>query len=136
MKAKLILPESVARQDGSGAEIALEADRGKPLLLTLGITRIVEQESLEISLWGSPDKEKWQLLETFPQKFYCGKYPLLLDLTQYPEIRYLRAQWKMSRWGRNESPLFGFYLSAEEKKMRAVGAASGCGAVLPSVTAG
>ncbi len=120
MESKLILPENEARQDGSSGDIPLEAGRGKPLLLTLGITRIVEQESLELSLWGSTDKERWRLLETFPRKFYCGTYSLLLDLTRHPDVRYLRAQWKMSRWGRGEStPLFGFYLAAEEAKMQA-----------------
>jgi len=118
------MPESVARQDGAGAEIALDAGRGKSLLLTLGITRIVEQESLDVSVWGSPDKENWQQLGAFPQKFYCGTYSLLLDLTRHPDVRYLRAHWKMNRWGRGEpAPLFGFYLFVEEVQMRAVGAA-------------
>ena len=121
--SKLLLPESVARQDGAGAVIALESDSGKPLLLTLGITRIVEQESLEISVWGSEDRETWRLLEMFPQKFYCGTYSLLLDLSRSPEVRYLRAQWAMNRWGGGETePLFGFYLAAEEAELHAIGA--------------
>lgn len=117
--SKFLLPEDVARQDGCGAEMELGADRGKILLLTLGITRIVEEESLEISLWGSSNKENWRLLNTFPQKFYCGTYSMLLDLTRHPEVRYLRAQWKMSRWGRESTPLFDFYLLAEKAKMQA-----------------
>ena len=64
---KYLLPESVAREDGSGAEIALEATRGKPLLLTLGITRIVEQESLEVSRLGLRRiNSEWRPLQTFP----------------------------------------------------------------------
>lgn len=120
----LILPESVARQDGIGAEVALDANRGKTLLLTLGITRIMEQESLEVSIWGSSDRRNWGKLQVFPQKFYCGTYALPLDLSRFPEIRHIRAQWKMNRWGRGETtPLFGFYLLAEEPKLHAVGAA-------------
>jgi len=119
----LILPEGVARQDGSGAEVALEDNRGKPLLLTLGITRIMEQESLEVSVWGSSDRRTWRKIQVFPQKFYCGTYSLLLDLTRFPELCYVRAQWKMSRWARGDAPLFGFYLQAEEPKLHAVGAA-------------
>ncbi len=114
-----LLPESISRQDGSGTEIALEAARGKMLLLKLGITRIVEHESLDISLWGSTDKKDWQQLTAFPQKFYCGTYSLELDLTRHPEVRFLRAQWKMSRWGGVEEPLFGFYLLAEETGLKA-----------------
>jgi hypothetical protein len=120
---KYILPESVARQDGSSAVLALEAGRGKPLLLTLGITRTMEQESLEVSVWGSPDRDRWHLLETYPQKFYCGTYSLVLDLTRHSAVRYLRAEWKMSRWGGGETePLFGFYLRIEEARLQAVGA--------------
>jgi hypothetical protein len=118
-----ILPDNVARQDGAGAVIALETARGKPLQLTLGITRTVEQESLEMSVWGSPDQDRWRLLETFPQKFYCGNYSLVLDLSRHADVRYVRAQWKMSRWGGGETtPLFGFYLQLDEARLHAVGA--------------
>jgi hypothetical protein len=123
MTPMYVLPENVARQDGAGAGIALEATRGKPLLLTLGITRIIQQESLEVSIWGSVNKENWKLLQVFPRKFYCGTYSMLLDLTRHSEIRYIRAQWIVDCWAAEHEPLFGFYLSAEEAKMRAVGAA-------------
>ena len=39
-------------------------------------------------------------LVAFPQKFYAGQHPLLLDLSQRPEIKYVRAQWVVNRWGR------------------------------------
>ncbi len=121
--SRFLLPEGVARQDGAGAVVALDESCGKTLLLTLGITRSLEQESLEVSIWGSADRRSWVLLETFPQKFYCGTYSLTIDLARRPEIRHVRAQWKMNRWGRGETtPLFGFYVTAEEPKLQAVGA--------------
>jgi hypothetical protein len=121
--AKYLLPESVAQEDGSGAVIALDASRGKPLLLTLGITRIVEQESLEVCVWGSSDKQRWRPLQTFARKSYCATYSMLLDLARDREIRFLRATWNMSRWNRGEkAPLFGFYLLAEEGALQTVGA--------------
>ena len=121
--SKYLLPESVARQDGAGAAMALGENRGKPLLLTLGITRSLEQQSLEVSLWGSSEGRSWRLLETFPQKFYCGTYSLMVDLAKHADIQHIRAQWRMSRWSRGETvPLFGFYLRAEEGKLQAVGA--------------
>ena len=124
MVPTFLLPENVALADGVGAEIALGAAGGKPLLLTLGITRIIEQESLDVAIYGSADGEKWEPLTSFPQKFYCGTYSLLLDLKRRPEIRSLRAQWKMGRWGRGEpTPLFGFYLFADETKAQVAGAA-------------
>jgi hypothetical protein len=118
-----ILPENVAREDGHGATIAVDGRHGKQLMLTLGITRTVEQESLEMSVWGSPDRDRWRPLETFPQKFYCGTYSLSLDLSRHSDVRYLRAHWKMNRWGGYEStPLFGFYLKLEAPKLQVVGA--------------
>jgi hypothetical protein len=119
-----LLPENVARQDGCGADCALGSGRGKTLLVTLEVTRSMEQESLEISVLGSPDRRDWKVLQVFPQKFYCGTYSLVLDLTRRAEVKFLRAAWKMNRWGPGkEAPLFGFYLTAEESKMHAVGAA-------------
>ncbi len=120
MLPQFLLPETVARQDGMGAEMPFER---KIVQLTLGITRIIAQESLEVSVWGSADGEDWRPLIAFPQKFYCGSYSLVLDMTSHPDVRYLRAQWKMGRWTRcsnhdERAPLFGFYLRAEEGRLR------------------
>jgi hypothetical protein len=121
--SKHLLPEKVARQDGASAAMTLEGACGKPLLVTLGITRSVEQESLEISLWGSPDNRNWKHLQTFPQKFYCGTYSMLLDLSRWRDVKYIRAEWRMQRWGCAETtPMFGFYLEAQEAKLQAAGA--------------
>ena len=123
MLPRFLLPETVARQDGSGSEIALE-NSGTPVLLTLGITRIIEQEDLDVSIWGSPDGKQWRHVAAFPQKSYCGTYSMVLDLARHPEIRHLRTQWKMGRWGGGElGPLFGFYVFGEELKVRHAGAA-------------
>lgn len=114
----VLIPEIMALEDGIGEAIPLGEDQGKPLLLTLDITRVLEQESVDISLWGSADQRNWRQLVTYPQKSYCGSYPLMLDLTRHPEVAYLRAQWKMSRWGLNDRPvLAAFHLSAEELKI-------------------
>jgi hypothetical protein len=116
-----LLPESIARADGTGPEIDLGSKRGKLLVLTLGITRILEQESLELTVWGSPDAEKWgsKPLAKFPPKFYCGLYSILLNLGSQNDVRFVRVQWTMSRWSKRESmPMFGFYVYAEESGAR------------------
>jgi hypothetical protein len=121
MLPNFLLPESIARADGAGPEIDLGSQQGKLLVLTLGITRIIEQESLEVSVWGSNDGENWGVrpFATFPPKFYCGLYSTLLNLSSRPEVRYVRAQWKMSRWSRGDvMPMFGFYVYAEESGAR------------------
>ena len=114
-----LVPETVINGNGNSAECELGESQGKVLSLTLGILRAIEQESLDISIWGSADKTEWgaKPLLTFPQKFYCGTYNMTLDLSAHPELQYLRVQWKSARWGRGDaSPLFGIYVFAETRK--------------------
>lgn len=121
MLPNFLLPESIAHADGIGPEIDLGSQSNKLLVLTLGVDRIIEQESLEVSVWGSPDGKNWGVrpLATFPPKFYCGIYSTLLNLASRPEIKVARVQWKMSRWTKGESmPMFGFYVYAEESGAR------------------
>jgi len=91
--------------------------RGGLILLTLGITRIIEQESLDVSVWGSADNAEWgaKALIAFPQKFYCGTYQILLDMRAHPDARYLQIKYQVHRWGKGEpKPLFGAYVFAQE----------------------
>jgi hypothetical protein len=119
-----LLPEHVTREDGQGTAVSLGSAQGKLLLLTLGITRIIEQESLDVSIMGSADGDTWEVISTFPQKFYCGTYSMPVDLSRHPGIQHVRARWKMGRWGRGEQkPLFGFYLFAQEAARKVAGAA-------------
>ncbi len=116
MLANFLLPEMTVRDHGVGPSIALSGNPTTTLQFTLGITRIVEQESLDVSIWGSADGQDWgkRPLVSFPQKFYCGTYTILSDLSKHPEVRYLRAEWKVNRWGRGSlQPLFGLYLFVE-----------------------
>jgi hypothetical protein len=125
MLPNFLVPEQIVREDGTGPELELGPSEGKLLLLTLGITRIIEQESLDVSVWGSADKTSWgaKPLVSFPQKFYCGTYQILLDLSRTPDVKYLRAQWKVNRWGRGDpKPMFGFYVFAEEAAEKPVAA--------------
>ncbi len=117
MLPTFLVPESEHRADGESAAVELGPSTGKLICLTLGITRIIEQESLDISVLGSTDGKEWPAtpLISFPQKFYCGTYSILLDLSKHPDVGFLKAAWKMNRWGRGDpKPLFGFYLFAEE----------------------
>ena len=116
MLPAFILPEQSVDTNGSGDSLELLDNTKKVLLLTLGITEVVEQESLDILIKGSVDGEEWddKALQVFPQKFYRGTSALLLDLREHPEVRYLRADWLVHRWGvGSKTPLFRFYLHAE-----------------------
>ena len=121
---ELFVPETIAREDGASNEIALGKWTGKPILLTLGITRILEQDSLDVSIWSSADNQQWRQIAAYPQKFYCGTYLLMVDLARETSARFLRVQWRMGRWGETDpKPVVGFYVSAEELMYQTAGAA-------------
>ncbi len=127
MLPHFLLPDSIYRTDGQGPEIDLGSKRGKLLVLTLAITTVLEQERLEISVWGSPDGEIWdpKPLVTYTPKFYCGIYSILLNLVSRPEIQFVRVRWKMTRWNKRDvMPLFGFYVYAEQSGARVSAAAA------------
>ena len=87
------------------------------VLLTLNITDVIEQESLDVSIYSSADGATWseKPLITFPQKFYRGEHPLLLDLSDKREVKALRAHWEVARWGRGtDTPMFEFQLRVRE----------------------
>ena len=75
MLPEFITAETVVDANGTSEAIDLGDAAGRMLLLTLGITDIVEQESLDVLIWGSADGEEWgeDPLRVFPQKFYSGK---------------------------------------------------------------
>lgn len=124
MPPNFLLPESIFRDDGAGPKIDLGLTRGKLLVLTLGITCIAERESLQVSAWGSEDGDTWstRALATFPLKFSCGVYSILLNLAGRAETRFVRAQWKMRRWSKGDAMPIGFYLYAEESGSRVTAA--------------
>jgi hypothetical protein len=124
MTPVFVLPETVVRDDGQSPQIALDASKAKVLMLTLGITRVLERETLEVAIQGSRDGSTWQRLAAFPKKSYCGTYSLLLDLSGQPEVRYLRTQWSVNRWDNaTQKPVFAFFVSGEELRARVAGAA-------------
>jgi hypothetical protein len=112
----------VACSDGYGPVFELSpSEHGKLLVLTLVIDGVVEQETLFVSIWGSPDAENWGAapLASFPPKNYCGVYSILLNLATRPNIRYIRAQWRMQRWKSTaEELMFDFYISLERSGSR------------------
>ena|SRR5690242_6965146 len=127
MLPQFLLPETTVRDAGTGPEIHLGEHQGRCLVLTLGITRIIEQESIDLSIWGSADGSDWgsKPLMSFPQKFYCGTYQLVLDLSDFPDISHLRVKWAVNRWGKgNPKPMFGIYVFAQELKQPALAAMS------------
>jgi hypothetical protein len=113
-----LVPENtVISAKGDGAPLDVSGAANRVFLLSLNITEIIEQESLDVSIFGSADGEAWgpKPVTTFPQKFYRAEHPMLLDLSGQPQVRFLRAHWEVARWGRGtEIPMFKFGVSIRE----------------------
>jgi hypothetical protein len=112
-----LVEKSAVSAKGDGPALDISAAASRVFLLTLDITEIIEQESLEVSIYGSSDGAAWspKPIVGFPQKFYREQSPLLLDLTPHPEMRFVRAHWEVARWGRGtETPMFEFSLRLKE----------------------
>jgi len=113
-----LLPEkTVVNAKGDGPALDLSSASHRVFLLTLNITNIVEQESIDVSIHGSADGTTWtpKPIASFPQKFYRADHPLLLDLTSHPDVKFIRAHWEVYRWGRgSETPMFEFNLKIKE----------------------
>jgi hypothetical protein len=113
----LVAPKTVVSAKGDGPTVDVSSVAGRVFLLTLEITKIIEQESLEVSIYGSADGAGWSAkpIVAFPQKFYCGQSPLLLDLTAHADVKFVRAHWDVARWGRGvETPMFEFGVRLKE----------------------
>jgi hypothetical protein len=113
----LVPEKTVVTAKGDGASVDVSSVPNRTFLLLLNITTVIEQESLDVSVWGSADEKTWgsKPLASFPQKFYCGEHPLLLDLAGQDDVKFIRAHWEVNRWGRgSEQAMFEFSLKATE----------------------
>jgi hypothetical protein len=112
-----LVPETVTETSSAGQPFDLGPLAGKRVLIVLRIIEIVEQESLQVSVWGSAEGSSWgeKPLFEYPQKFYRGVTPAALDLRQRPEVRFVQARWEVNRWGRGyPMPYFKFLVEIEE----------------------
>ena len=117
MEAFLVPENTVVNAKGDGPALDIGRAQGRIFLLTLAITNIVEQESLDVSIFTSADGATWdpKPLTAFAQKFYREEAPLLLDLAARPEVKFIRAHWEVGRWGRGtETPMFEFSVALRE----------------------
>lgn len=116
MQLNLIPPGTRLTANGDGESRAIGSSATRTFLCTLFIEDQIEQESVDLSIWGSHDGQDWgkMPLLKMPQQFYRGESRQVLDLSLHPEIRFLRAKWELARWGRvAPHPMFvlGFHLS-------------------------
>jgi hypothetical protein len=117
LNTSLVPDKTVIVAKGDGAAVDVSGASGRVFLLTLDVTNIIEQESLDVAIYGSADGATWgaKAAAAYPQKFYRGEFPMLLDLTAHPEVKFVRAHWEVARWGRGtETPMFEFGLTLRE----------------------
>ncbi len=102
---------------GDGQVLDLGAAARRVFLVALRITEVVEQEAIDVTVFGSADGATWDVkpLLSFPQKFYKGESPMLLDLVSRADVRFVKAHWEVHRWGRGpEEPRFVFDVRIRE----------------------
>ena len=102
MNLNLIPADSRLEANGDGTAFDISASATRTFLCCLTVSDQIEQESLDVSIWGSADGETWtkKPLLKLPQQFYRGTTKLVLDLSLRPEIKFIRARWELNRWGR------------------------------------
>jgi len=113
----LVPAKNVVSEKGDGQAVDLSGAASRVFLTTLSITKIIEQESLDVGIYGSADGSAWEpkSIAAFRQEFYAGETPLLLDLTAHPNVKFVRAHWEVARWGRGtETPMFEFGVTLKE----------------------
>jgi len=102
MEFNLIPPSTLVRESGHGEAMDVRASTTRTFFCTLLINDQIEQESVDVSIWGSADGENWstQPVLKLPQQFYRGETRAVLDLTLVPNVNFIRAGWDLNRWGR------------------------------------
>jgi len=100
--------------NGDGASFDISGSATRTFLCLLTVADQLEQESLDVSIYGSAEGITCtpKPLLKLPQQFYRGSTKMVLDLSLRPEVKFIRARWEVSRWGRG-SPLPMFVAGLE-----------------------
>jgi len=102
LDAFLVPEKTVITAKGDSEALDVSGVANPVFLVTLSVNEVVEQQSIEITMFTSVDGTTWEAkpVATLTQKFYPGDYPLLVDLTAAPNAKFVRAHWDVNRWGR------------------------------------
>jgi hypothetical protein len=109
MEFDLIPSGTLLQENGHGAAVDIRASSSRTFYCIMQIREQIEQESVDVSIWGSVDGENWgtQPLLKLPQQFYRGETRAVLELALVPEVNFIRPAWDLNRWGRvAPSPMF------------------------------
>ena len=113
----LIPANSKLEANGDGEAVEISSSESRTFFCRLTITEQLEQESLDVSIWGSANGQDFgkKPLLKLPQQFYRGTTKMVLDVSLRTEVKFLRAKWELNRWGRvAPTPMFVATLELEE----------------------
>lgn len=123
MELDLIPQGTLLQENGSGATVDIRESATRTFYCSMVIREQIEQESVDVSVWGSADGQEWGALPLLklPQQFYKGETRAVLELSFAPEVNFIRAAWELNRWGRvAPTPLFVLGLHLTEIPAMAV----------------
>jgi hypothetical protein len=109
MEFDLIAQGTLLNENGFTAAVDIAASSTRTFYCVMEISDQIEQESVDVSIWGSADGETWdaQPILKLPQQFYRGETRAVLDLTFFANVKFIRAGWDLNRWGRGTpAPMF------------------------------
>ncbi len=117
MEFDLIPFDTRVEENGDGEKVDVSASSTRTFFCVMLITDQLEQESIDVSIWGSADGEDWSAhpILKLPQSFYRGETRAVLELVLRPEVKFIRARWELNRWGRVAPlPMFRVGLRLQE----------------------
>jgi hypothetical protein len=102
MEFDLIPQGTLLTEKGHSEVVDIRLSATRTFYCLMLIRDQIEQESVDVAIWGSADGENWgtQPLLKLPQQFYRGETRAVLELTLVPEVNFIRAGWDLNRWGR------------------------------------
>jgi hypothetical protein len=102
MEFDLIPQGTLLQEDGFAAAIDIRSSSTRTFFCVMVINDQIEQESVDVNIWGSADGENWGThpILKLPQQFYRGETRAVLELALVPEVNFIRAGWELKRWGR------------------------------------
>jgi hypothetical protein len=109
LEFSLIPASTRLESNGDGAPLDISETVSRTFFCTLTVSEQIEQESLDVSIWGSADGQDFgkRPLLKLPQQFYRGTTKMVLDISFRAEVKFLRARWELNRWGRvSPTPMF------------------------------
>ena len=87
LELSIIPAQTKLESNGEGAAVDISATTTHTFLCELSVSEQIEQESLDVSLWGSADGQDFgkRPLLKIPQQFYRGTTKMVLDFPIAPK---------------------------------------------------